>query len=170
MTIIKTLTEDEVARMLGLIESLESSWGPHEKFGGSPLSRVNDSAGETIWLHYREDGNWRKPDEPSALELITVLESYRDMIMPHATFGRAYIHRLKPGKTVTRHKDVYHPAYFSVVKRHQVYFDIPEKCEIESGSLIMKNSVVLFDHSSFHSYTNNGDRDLIFIVFDLLPV
>ena len=170
MAIIKSLGESEVKTWLTLIRDCESLWGPHNRFGGTPLIAPDDyaRAGETIWLHRRDDDEWINYNSSSANQIVDILKSYRDDILPGARFGRVYVHRLKPGKIVSRHRDVNDPKYFAVVKRHQVYFDIPESCEIESGSAIVSNSVVWFDHRAWHSYTNNSDRELIFVVFDLL--
>jgi len=168
MTIIKKITEIEISELQSSIADSESLWGPHSLHTGVALCQDKDRAGETIWLHTRDGSDWLNYNSEPIKKIHNVLEMYRDMVMPNSRFGRVYIHRLKPNKIVSRHRDVNDRDYFLVVKRYQVYFDIPEHCEIVTDSQILENSMVWFNHNEWHSYTNNSDKDLIFIVFDLL--
>lgn len=175
MTIIKSLTSSEITYIRSCIAGLTDFWGPHEIPGQSmSLSGNTELSGKTIWLHYKDHGDWIQHDSENIKSIQDILDNLRIEISNNTRFGRTYIHRLDPGKIVGRHRDgsnLYRdPMYFDVVKRYQIYLDIPEQCEIESGSVIAENSVVLFDHKSWHSYTNSSDNDLIFIVFDLLEI
>lgn len=175
MTIIKSLTSIEANNIRTLVDGITDSWGPHGIAGQSmPLSNIPELAGKTIWLHYKDPGDWIQYESEQITSIQHILTGFRIEIAPNARFGRTYIHTLGPGNIVGRHRDgstAYRdPTYFDIVKRYQVYLDIPEQCEVESASLIAENSVVLFDHKSWHSYTNNSDRDLVFIVFDLLDM
>ena len=173
MTIIKSLTLTEVIHIRTLINEITDFWGPHEIRGQSmSLSGNTELAGKTIWLHYKDYEDWIQYDSEQIKSIQNILNDFRVQISPNARFGRTYIHKLGPNKIVGRHRDGSNsyrdPTYFDVVKRYQLYLDIPEHCEIESVSLIAENSVVLFDHKSWHSYTNNSNSELVFIVFDLL--
>lgn len=173
MSIIKSLTVEEVTNIRTLINGITGLWAPHEIRGQSiSLAGIPELAGKTIWLHYKDYGDWIQYKSEQITAIQHILDDLKNKISNTARFGRTYIHTLGPGKIVGRHRDgsanYRDPAYFDVVKRYQIYLDIPEQCEIESASLIAENSLVLFDHKSWHSYTNNSDRDLVFIVFDLL--
>jgi hypothetical protein len=167
MSFYKNLELNDVALLQNTIPLLESMWGPHEQHGNGILVNTNPRDC-TIWMHTRNiDSSWLNYTDPGTRIFIDVISKYVSEFNSNPRFGRAYIHRLKPGNIIGRHRDYNDQPYFSTIKRYQLFLDIPENVIIESSPMPTKNSVFWFNHNVEHYYENAGTENLIFCVFDV---
>jgi len=171
MTFHQNLDPVDIVTLQNAIPLLEPLWGPHTQYGNGALA-INNSSMQpgdcTIWLHTRNiDSNWLNYTDPGTKTFIDIISKYVSGFKSNPQFGRAYIHRLKSGNIIPRHRDYNDQPYFSIIKRYQLFLDIPENVIIESSPPTTKNSVFWFDHNVEHYYENAGTENLIFCVFDL---
>jgi hypothetical protein len=90
--------------------------------------------------------------------------------------GRSYWHRLKPGDRIDVHRDrdSQDGAYFSKVKRYQVYMSLPSTfVVVMDGTLwnfdedrMLSERLIEFNHSDWHYYANHSEKDIHFLVMD----
>jgi hypothetical protein len=162
---VKPLDNESIILIKESLKDIDHLWGKHDRFGGNPLSQNN--YGDTIWLHLRRfSSQWITYKNTNLDRLQSFIDSLVAEDEPQ--YGRAYIHRLAPGKQVFLHSDADSTGYFESIKRYQLYKDIPPGIEIVSEPIIKSNSFVLFRHDIPHAYYNKSDETLIFIVFDVL--
>ncbi len=173
MSVINLTTEDK-DRVNQCFESLnnhEELWTNHEALGNGVL--VSDNPGKTIWLRSKS-GPWRLQDIKEVSMLRAILSKYQKLLMPEIQeevshrFGRVYVHRLKPGQLIGRHRDYNDQPYMSYLTRFQLYGNIAEGNTIEMVPAVQENSFLHFNHNEMHEYKNYSKDNLYFIVYDLI--
>jgi hypothetical protein len=167
----KSITQNDLDELHNALPKLENLWGPHNIGGNGPVSEKPDNKC-TIWLQLRNDKDWRRHNNnQGVVTFINIIEKYLSDIYKESKIklGRVYIHRLRPGITIDRHKDVSDQPYFSVCNRYQFFINIPENITIESVPAPEENSFFWFNHHEWHYYKNNGTEPLIFWVIDVVP-
>ena len=166
----KSITQSDLDELHIALTKLEYLWGPHNTGGNGPL--VDNDNQCTIWLQHRDDKDWRRYDNNQSIAtFISVIEKYLSDIYGNSKLkmGRVYIHRLRPGVSIRKHKDVNDQPYFSVCNRYQLFINIPENMTIESVPAPEENTFFWFNHHEWHHYKNNGTEPLIFCVIDVIP-
>jgi len=113
------------------------------------------------------DTNWLNYENAGVKTFVDIIYKYVLEFNSNPTFGRVYLHRLHPGGIIPKHQDDNDQPYFSIIKRYQLFLNIPENIFIESEPLPLKNSILCFNHLKFHYYKNKSNEDLFFCVFDL---
>ena len=95
----------------------------------------------------------------------------KNLINPLRNIGRAYVTMLSPNGQIYPHADQHgHDGYFDRVDRYQLFFDSnSDLINLVDGIRYMPASDELWylEHDKVHQYTNNGNRPIVFAVFDL---
>jgi len=169
MSFYKNLLPSDIAVLNNAIPLLSSAWGPHAYpncSGG--LLRLGSPQDCTIWAHSRIiDTDWLNYENEGVKTFVDIIYKYVLEFNSNPKFGRMYLHRLHPGGIIPRHRDNSDQPYFSIIKRYQLFLNIPESIVIESAPLPSKNSILCFNHNEFHYYENKSNENLFFCVFDL---
>jgi hypothetical protein len=162
--VIKNLTQEESEKILAEIFSLSHMFGNH--YGDDPHyknSALKD--GKSVWLHGPEKNNGDFMFSNKASFIISFIREIAKSL--NATnFGRTYIYDLGPGLEIFKHTDP--QEYFHKTTRYHIYLKIPKNVNIvHSGPMPTDNTVIFFDPLLEHSYKNESNESLLFIVFDL---
>ena len=100
-------------------------FGPHEKFGGIPITGERKSgtkSGSTLWLHLRDfNEDFIEYNNPHINNVISFLTKFKNENFKDARFGRVYAHCLPPDTFIVRHHDYNDATYFNVIKRFQIF-------------------------------------------------
>jgi hypothetical protein len=80
---------------------------------------------------------------------------------------RTYLYRMSPGQEIYEHADTGVPYFDSLIDRYQVFFDIPEGLKVYHVFQPQPNSIIWFDHKKTHSYKNDSNEFIYFMVIDL---
>lgn len=162
------LNDDDKETLSYAVINLNDFYDDHDKLGSGPLE-VKEKAGSSIWLHTKTfSTKFIEYNNNHIQVVINFLKKFQKTYSPRSSFGKVYIHRLKPGQSVGRHFDGRNDQkYFKKINRYQIFFNIPALAEIESIPYPEPNSLQLLNHREYHSYKNLSNEDFYFIVFDL---
>lgn len=96
-------------------------------------------------------------------ELIEVVK-----MSPTPRVGWVYVTKLGPGKSISRHSDTT-GQYWSDINRFQFYYLADSVTQIIDNKIVPVETggLYLLDHRQIHEYKNNGNDDLILLIFDL---
>jgi hypothetical protein len=179
--IIRYLTELEINQIETEWMTLNHGWNSHalsrnkyyNNFG--PLRH-----GKTFWIYKVDDrsqcveNRWKFL--PNTIEVIKYLfEQYNYDLNNHSGFGigRAYLHKLEPNQSIDLHDDRKMQFVVNLLHRYQLFLNVPNEFEIimdnkKYSSEELKNSIVDFNLLLSHSYKNNSDKTVMFMVFDVM--
>ena len=155
---IKYLSEDERQQLHTEISGFDDLYQSHY------ISKIQQMyaelrEGRTVWL---------RTDTGDGLEYTKFPILYKIIcyVCKNPNLGRIYIHRLKPGDKIYKHKDT--ERYHSLIQRYHIYLELPDEVVIKyNGDKIDPWSVISFDHTEYHSYDNRSSNEIKFIVFDI---
>lgn len=167
--VIQYLNKSEVSSLKDELVQLESlNWVKH--FDGLYLEVGALRDGDTFWIYKLDDDlNCVVDNRNVCSSSMNIIKSlYKNLKQ-----GRTYWHTVKPGEQIYEHNDSQLPISDKVYKRYQVYLDVPNGAEITIDNRIwdnkhLTNCVLDFNMYINHKYINRSDKNLTFMVFDIL--
>lgn len=167
-TIIKHLDIDQIISFKKEIDTLDSElWSRHvpENFYTALVD------GKSIYLSWIKTHRIPVNIPTYADRCPNIYKFITECVYP-LSLGKAFIHRLHPGHTISRHRDLKIVTQSNLKKRFHVYLQIPAGLQMELDEKIViepenySNTLVDFSLTRFHSYANYSSKDFVFIVFD----
>jgi hypothetical protein len=167
--IIRSLTQEEQHNICTELAQIDSSvWIKHVL----PYQKNLTALYEGLTIHL----NWSNPLIPTRPELFPNTMNIIDNVLNGGLLGRAYIHKILPKCKIRLHNDLIHAKKMNIVRRYQIYLEIPSPVTLILDNQIVanpndyQNSLVDFALCLPHAYENHSDQDWVFVVFDeILP-
>jgi hypothetical protein len=164
--IVRKLTDTERHNIYQDLERVKDCFDLHSPNSKKYMRYGGLRDGQTVWLHGL-NGNFLHVD--NAKNIINFIDQFAKF-SGKQKIGRTYIHKLKPGQQIFKHKDT-DEEYFYQIDRYQIILDLPETVYIkQKGSSVSEFSLIYFNHLIQHAYSNDSDKDWYLIVFDLYKI
>lgn len=164
-TIVRNLTDEEIAILKRELTTNYSKWEPHF------FRQRHDTDGLSMHLHWTDD--YCKPtysDLDSFPETAKILSD----IAGDFKLGRVYWHRLQTGQDILRHIDTnWFIKTGRLEHRYQIYLETSDKNELRFDDQMVdaklyEHKLVDFTPQNYHSYCNHSVDNWYFLVFDVL--